>query len=107
MSNTDADRSAWWKLAAMLGCLLIAACSARDTSPPRTAEASIATVPAAVEPYVIQPGDDLEVKFQLTPELNERQVVRPDGRISLQLIDTEVAAAGMTVEQLRRFLRTA
>jgi protein involved in polysaccharide export with SLBB domain len=91
----------------MLGCLLIAACSARDTSPSRTAQASIATVPAAAEPYVIQAGDDLEVKFQLTPELNERQVVRPDGMISLQLIDSEVAAAGMTVEQLRRFLRGA
>jgi protein involved in polysaccharide export with SLBB domain len=86
--------------------LVIAACSARDTSPARTAQASTAVVPASAEPYVIQPGDDLEVKFQLTPELNERQIVRPDGMISLQLVDSEVAAAGMTVEQLRRHLRT-
>ena len=34
----------------------------------------------------IVPGDVLEVKFFYTPELNELQTVRPDGKISLQLL---------------------
>jgi polysaccharide export outer membrane protein len=91
----------------MLVASLIGSCTPPQDSPPSTApQVSTATVPAVTEPYVIQPGDDLEVKFQLTPELNERQVVRPDGRISMQLIDHEISAAGMTVEQLRRALRS-
>ena len=88
-------------------CALLPGCDVRDVSPPRTTGFSTAVVPASAEPYVIQAGDDLEVKFQITPELNERQIVRPDGKISLALVDTEIAAAGLTVEQLRRALRTA
>ncbi|MBI3517661.1 MAG: polysaccharide export protein [Proteobacteria bacterium] len=94
-------------LTVLLGGALLAACGVREEAPARTTGFSTAVAPASTAPYVIQPGDDLEVKFQLTPELNERQVVRPDGRISLQLVDSEIAAAGLTVEQLRTTLRTA
>lgn len=45
--------------------------------------------------YVIQPGDQLDIKFFYNPELNETITVRPDGKISLQLID-EMQAAGLT-----------
>jgi protein involved in polysaccharide export with SLBB domain len=104
MSIRGKHRTAWWPLASMFVALLLASC-AGGTAPTRSApQLSTATVPASAEPYVIQAGDDLEVKFQLTPELNERQVVRPDGMITMQLIDHEIAAAGMTVEQLRRAL---
>jgi polysaccharide export outer membrane protein len=108
MSSNGGIRRAWWPLALMVLALLIGSCAPPETSPPSTApQVSTAPVaPATTEPYVIQPGDDLEVKFQLTPELNERQVVRPDGMISMQLLDHEIAAAGMTVEQLRKALRT-
>jgi protein involved in polysaccharide export with SLBB domain len=34
----------------------------------------------------LAPGDVLEVKFFYTPDLNEVQTVRPDGKITLQLI---------------------
>ncbi len=53
--------------------------------------------------YVIQDGDALGIKFFLNPELNEEVVVRPDGRISLQLI-SEVVAAGRTPRELGRQL---
>jgi protein involved in polysaccharide export with SLBB domain len=46
------------------------------------------------------PGDALEVKFFFTPELDVSQVVRPDGKISLQLIG-EVTAQGKTPGQLK------
>jgi polysaccharide biosynthesis/export protein len=45
--------------------------------------------------YKIQPGDQLDVKFYYTPELNETVIVRPDGKISLQLIG-DVTVAGLT-----------
>jgi protein involved in polysaccharide export with SLBB domain len=49
--------------------------------------------------YVIVPGDELEIKFFQNPELNERGTVRPDGKISLLLID-EVKVSGLTPAQL-------
>lgn len=53
--------------------------------------------------YTLQEGDVLEVKFFYNPELNEREAIRPDGMISLQLID-DVAAAGLTPLELDRLL---
>lgn len=53
--------------------------------------------------YVIQPGDAMIVKFFYNPELNEDIVVRPDGRISLQLVG-EQQAAGLTPGDLERRL---
>ncbi|MFY9397510.1 MAG: polysaccharide biosynthesis/export family protein, partial [Desulfomonilia bacterium] len=56
-----------------------------------------------VDEYVIQPYDALEIKFFHNPELNEIVTVRPDGMISLQMID-EVRAAGLTPSQLDALL---
>ena len=54
--------------------------------------------------YVITPGDELDIRFRNNPELNEiRLPVRPDGRITLQLID-EIKAAGLTTSQLKLLL---
>jgi protein involved in polysaccharide export with SLBB domain len=57
---------------------------------------------AVIEPeseYRIGPGDFLSVKFFHTAELNEDVVVRPDGRISLQLVG-DVMSAGRTPAEL-------
>lgn len=53
--------------------------------------------------YRIQPGDEMEVKFYNTPELNESVTVRPDGRVSLQLAQ-DILAAGLTPADLTRTL---
>ncbi len=63
-------------------------------------KASSATQPA---PYFIQPGDQLDIKFFYNPELNETVTVRPDGKISLQLVD-EIQAAGLKPSQLDKVL---
>jgi len=49
--------------------------------------------------YTIAPGDELDIKFFFNPELNETITVRPDGIISLQLID-EIQAAGLEPAEL-------
>jgi hypothetical protein len=53
--------------------------------------------------YQIQVGDQLDIKFFFNPELNEAVLVRPDGRIALQLIG-ELPVVGNTVEQIRAIL---
>lgn len=59
---------------------------------------------AASGPRIIfEPGDVIEVRFFYTPELDITQTVRPDGRISLQLIP-EVIAQGKTAAELREEL---
>lgn len=57
--------------------------------------------PEAEKPlaYRIAPGDQLDIKFFFNPELNETVTVRPDGMISLQLID-EIQAAGLQPVEL-------
>jgi protein involved in polysaccharide export with SLBB domain len=53
--------------------------------------------------YRIQAGDEMEIKFFFNPELNETVFVRPDGKISLQLVD-DVQAAGLTPSELDEIL---
>jgi len=54
--------------------------------------------------YRIEAGDQLDIKFYYNPELNELVTVRPDGRISLQLVH-EIMAAGLTPAELTGVLR--
>jgi protein involved in polysaccharide export with SLBB domain len=69
------------------------------------------TIPIAMEPrdsrnlpeYQIRPGDDLDIKFFYNSDLNESVKVRPDGRISLQLVG-ELVAAGLTPGKLSQIL---
>ena len=70
-------------------------------SDPAVVQASL----PAVE-YIICQGDQLDIKFFYNPELNESVTVRPDGNISLQMLD-DVRAAGQTPNQLDRFLTEA
>jgi len=63
--------------------------------------------PSVLEPpeeYLIGAGDMLSVKLFYTSELNEEVTVRPDGRISLQLVG-DVPVAGRTPEQASKELR--
>lgn len=49
--------------------------------------------------YRIQEGDELSVKYYYTPEMNDIQVVRSDGKISLTYLPN-VTAAGLTIPAL-------
>jgi protein involved in polysaccharide export with SLBB domain len=76
---------------------------------PQASTASASAPPAAASQkrlYQLIEGDVIEVRFFFDPELNEQTQIRPDGRVSLQLIG-EVEAAGKTVEDLSRILETA
>ena len=77
--------------------LLLTACgaSARSASP----AAAPASLSAETPEYRIREGDQLDIKFFYNTDLNDQVIVRPDGRISLQLAH-EVIAAGLTPAQL-------
>jgi len=54
--------------------------------------------------YLLQPGDEFDVKFPYQPQLNEAVRVRPDGKVQLQMIGT-VQVEGVSPEELRATLR--
>jgi polysaccharide export outer membrane protein len=55
------------------------------------------------EEHTLAPGDEIEVRFPFYADLNDRVLIGPDGRLSLQFINT-VALGGLTVEQATALL---
>jgi polysaccharide export outer membrane protein len=78
--------------------------AAGQTSPvPAASDTAAAIVPSGVLPplgYTIGPDDVLSIVFWREKDMSAEVVVRPDGRISLPLVN-DVDAAGLTPEQLR------
>ncbi|HEX9930503.1 MAG TPA: polysaccharide biosynthesis/export family protein [Pyrinomonadaceae bacterium] len=80
----------------VLWCLLVSLNAFAQIDLPESSK------PAAPQTgYRIKQGDKLSVKFLYHPELNEISVVvRPDGFISLQMID-DSKAEGLTISELK------
>jgi polysaccharide export outer membrane protein len=84
---------------------------ARPSLPPAPAgvgpPAALTTaLPAPPEDYKIGPDDLLQIVFWKDKDMTTDVVVRPDGRISLPVIN-EVQAAGLTPDQLREGILAA
>jgi len=95
--NTTRIGSGRWVL--VLALLASAACKSGGAH--RSGPIPNPPAPAPIpEPYRIQAGDELEIRFFHTPEQNITLPERPDGVISLPLA-YEVTAAGLTPEELR------
>lgn len=84
--------------------LLLHGCGGKNITPDGQV---IAEDPHAFEnitaAYYLQPGDVISVTFFHNSELDETVPVRPDGRISLQLID-ELEVAGLTPPQVQELI---
>jgi polysaccharide export outer membrane protein len=74
-------------------------------APQAPAQTPPAVVPQQAAPtpadYVIGPDDVLQIVFWSEKNLSSEVVVRPDGKVSLPLLN-DVQAAGLTPEQLRK-----
>jgi protein involved in polysaccharide export with SLBB domain len=82
---------------AILG--VVAAVSAGcSTPPPAKSGESVLSLPD--ENVRLAPGDSIEVKFFYSSDLNDLQTVRPDGKITLQLVG-DVVAGGRTPDELQ------
>jgi len=77
--------------------------SSTSTPPPGVTMPTGVTLPAD---YVIGPDDVLTVVFWREKDMSTDVAVRPDGMITLPLLN-DVQAAGLTPEQLRESLTTA
>jgi len=74
--------------------------SSMGSAPAAASETPAASVPATTDPaYVIGPEDVLDINVWKEPEMTRSVPVRPDGKISLPLIN-DVQAAGSTPQQL-------
>ncbi len=86
---------------ALLALAGVSGCAA----PGGTPAGAVSAVQAEPAPYLIGPGDTLNVSVWHNPELTTTVPVRPDGRISTPLVDDETAA-GKTPQQLGRDIET-
>jgi protein involved in polysaccharide export with SLBB domain len=90
-------------LKVLLGCAALVACASPSARAPIPA---VAAQQLEIGEYRIEAGDEIEVRFPLNPEMNVRTMIRPDGRVSLQLVG-EVYAEGHTPAELASQLRDA
>lgn len=84
--------------------VLLVACATSVQNPMPVYESQMREALTPQADYKIQTGDQLDIKFFYNPELNESAAVRPDGRISLQLLG-EIKVHDMTPSQLENLLR--
>lgn len=90
-------------LLSLVGGLMSLASCAGNPPPASPQQPSASPIPRAageITPYRLQRDDVLEIRLAYTPEFNVTQAIRPDGRISLELIG-DVEAAGLTPSELR------
>ncbi len=106
MKPLPKNRISWLMMA--VGLLLVGGCS---TAPSVSSVA--ATTPQPVERYIIGPGDSLDIFVRDNPNLSTSVPVRPDGRVSIPLVQSIVAAgktpdelAGDLEKDLSRYIRT-
>jgi polysaccharide biosynthesis/export protein len=87
-------------------CLAQSPLSSVASVAPLTPLTKDATDPAGQREYVIGPADVLEVAVWNNTLISRTVPVRPDGKISLPILD-DVQAAGLTPMQLQSFLTNA
>lgn len=83
----------------------VAACTLLGCESQFQCEASLPEGPLQEPRVTLEAGDVVEVRFFYTPELNVSQAVRPDGKITLQLVG-DVPVQGKSPEDLRQELLT-
>lgn len=84
-------------LSGVIGSATLASAQTGAAVPAGLPEASSATLPSG---FVIGPDDVLSIVFWREKDMSAEVVVRPDGKVSLPLLN-ELPAAGSTPEELR------
>lgn len=94
----------WYRMAAALGIVLAAAAGVRAATqaPQARKETAPVAAPALVLPpaYTIGADDVLSILFWREKDLSAEVTVRPDGKVTLPLLN-DIQAVGLTPEQLR------
>ena len=85
-----------WARVVLLGACLCLALACSTSLPPGPTD-------VVRGDYVIGPADDLDIRVWKNPELSITAPVRPDGMISVPLLD-DVRAAGLTTAELKELI---
>jgi protein involved in polysaccharide export with SLBB domain len=98
------------RLGLIVGAALLAGMAAGCGKPitvPPLAEEEVPTLAALGnfpdQVYRIEPGDKILIRYVFHPEMRQEDVVRPDGKISANLVG-EIVVAGMTARDLEGHL---
>jgi len=83
----------------LLSLFLTSCAASAGNAPPVVSPSKQVSSSVQTPEYQIRAGDQLDIKFFYNPDLNEQVLVRPDGRISLQLVH-EIIVSGLTPAQL-------
>jgi polysaccharide export outer membrane protein len=86
--------------------IVLSACTTVVNNPVPLETVNQMSQKAAATDYRIVRGDELDLRFVYTPELNTSATVRPDGKISAPLIG-DIVVAGQTTTQLSETLKRA
>jgi protein involved in polysaccharide export with SLBB domain len=103
MSSCIRSRSSPKAALAALGILLCSPGAGPSAAWAQNGQAPPAAKPAVEQDYILHKGDDLQILAFNNAELGQKAKIRPDGKISLLLLN-DVKAAGLTAEQLGRIL---
>lgn len=104
-SSSQIDRLRLHMMLLLAGTALLGGCTSTSRWPQAPATPAVESgVLPPLPPYRIQPGDVLDIKLVLNPDLNEEVTVRPDGRISTAIVPDELAY-GRTTDELTKALR--
>jgi len=89
-------RLAWLFAVAVLVLASLGSCtpSAPNLSSPGVFPGGV----PVTEEHTLAPNDEIEVRFPFYPDLNDRVLVGPDGRLSLQLVNS-VTVGGLTIAE--------
>jgi polysaccharide export outer membrane protein len=79
--------------------VMLGGCTPAVTRPAPLSDIQTSEFSQAPPAYKIGAGDEIEVKFFFAPDLNDRILVRPDGKISVMFAQ-DIMAAGKTPEEL-------
>jgi len=93
--------SVLWAVPALAGVVSLAGCvSARAKVAELTVEPHVVeSVERFKKEYVLAPGDQIEITVRRVPELSRTQIIRPDGNITLPVVN-QLKAAGLTAVEL-------
>jgi protein involved in polysaccharide export with SLBB domain len=96
-----------WKallaVAMLLAGLVVGLGACTPSAPNITSEGVVSGGVPLTDEHALAPGDEIEIRFPYMADLNDRVVVGPDGRVSLQLVNT-VAIGGLTVGEATKTL---
>lgn len=92
--------------ALLLALLLLGACTGQEISVSNQQPSGFAPWTEAIPTYRIGPNDKLNVRFRMTPELNETVLVGPDGNIALRAAG-RVQVLGMSAAEAETVITEA